>query len=156
VATPLLKRQVKVLKTDAKLGLVFGFAIVCKVKNADGVFEEYYDSGSYDEDRDQVYADHITEEAMIEAATEFMKSQRVVTEDHERDENDAPVKKGMVVHSMPLTESLVTELGMDIDKTGWLVAIEPTTAMFKRYECGELNQFSIGGGAIREPEKESD
>jgi hypothetical protein len=156
VPTPVLKRQVAVLKTDAKLGLVFGFAIVCKVKNADGEFEPYYDTGSYDEELDQVFADHITEEAMMEAATAFMKSQRVVTEDHERDENDVPVKKGQVVHSMTLTEALVTELGMDIDKTGWLIAIEPTTEMFKRYESGELNQFSIGGGAIREPEKEAE
>jgi hypothetical protein len=155
VLSNLHKRQVRVLKTDAKLGLVFGFAIVCKVKNADGVFEDYYDSGSYDEDRKEVYSDHITEEAMLEAVTEFMKSQRVVTEDHERDEDDQPVQKGVVVHSFPLTESIAAQLGIETDKTGWLVATQPTPEVFKRYESGELNQFSIGGGAVRVPEKEA-
>lgn len=149
------KVEVSVLKTDAKLGLVFGFAIVCKVKNADGEFEDYYDSGSYDEDRDETYADHVTEQAMIEGVTEFMKSQRVATEDHERDENDQPVQKGVVVHSFPLTEDIAKSLGIVTEKTGWLVAMQPEASVFKRFESGELRQFSIGGRAVREPEKEA-
>lgn len=149
-------RKVSVLKTDAKLGLVFGWAIVCKVKNAEtGKFEPYYDTGSYDENDDTVYSDHITEEAMIEAVTEFMKSQRVVTEDHERDDDGEPVQKGTVVHSFPLTEALALQLGIVTDKTGWLVASQPDAEVFKRYESGELTQFSIGGGAVRRPEKEA-
>lgn len=151
----LRKVEVTVLKTDAKLGLVFGFAIVCKVKNTDGAFEDYYDSGSYDEDLDAVYSDHIPEQVMLESVTEFMKSQRVATEDHERDDNDQPVQKGVVVHSFPLTEDIAKSLGIETDKTGWLVAMQPTAEVFKRFESGELNQFSIGGGAIRKPEKEA-
>lgn len=150
------KVEVTVLKTDAKLGLVFGFAIVCKVKNAEtGEFEPYYDTGSYDENDETVYADHITEAAMLEGVTAFMKSQRVATEDHERDEDDNPVQKGVVVHSFPLTEDIAKSLGIVCDKTGWLVAMQPDAEVFKRFESGELRQFSIGGRAVREPEKEA-
>lgn len=151
----LRKVEVSILKTDAKLGLVFGFAIVCKIKNADGEFEPYYDSGSYDASDDTVYADHVTESAMLEGVTEFMKSQRVATEDHERDDNDEPVQKGVVVHSFPLTEDIAKSLGIVCDKTGWLVAMQPAPEVFKRFESGELKQFSIGGRAVREPEKEA-
>jgi hypothetical protein len=151
----LRKVEVSVLKTDAKLGLVFGFAIVCKTKNADGVFEDYYDTGSYDENDGKVYSDHITEQAMLEGVTEFMKSARVATEDHERDEDDNPVQKGTVVHSFPLTEDIAKSLGIETEKTGWLVAMQPAAEMFKRFETGELRQFSIGGGAIRVPEKDA-
>lgn len=148
------KVDVSVMKTDAKLGLVFGFAIVCKQKNADGVFEDYYDDGSLDDTDDTVYSDHITEQAMIEGVTEFMKSQRVATEDHERDDDNEPVQKGTVVHSFPLTESIAQSLGIVCDKTGWLVAMEPAPEVFKRFESGELNQFSIGGRVRREKEAE--
>jgi hypothetical protein len=146
------KVDVQVLKTDAKLGLVFGFAIVCKTKNADGEYEDYYDDGSFDATDDTVYSDHITEQAMIEGVTEFMKSQRVATEDHERDDDDEPVQKGMVVHSFPLTEAIAKSLGIDTEKTGWLVAMEPDPEVFKRFEAGELTQFSIGGRVHREKE----
>lgn len=149
------KIEVSVLKTDAKLGLVFGYAIVCKVKNAAGDFEPYYDTGSYDENLDEVFSDHITEQAMLEGVTDFMKSQRVATEDHERDDDDNPVQKGIVVHSFPLTEDIAKSLGIVCEKTGWLVAMQPEPEVFKRFESGELKQFSIGGRAYREPEKDA-
>ena len=149
------KVEVSVLKTDSKLGLVFGFAIVCKTRNADGAFDPYYDTGSYDENLKEVFSDHITEQAMLEGVTEFMKSQRVATEDHERDENDEPVQKGTVVHSFPLTEDIAASLGIVTEKTGWLVAMQPTPEVFKRFETGELRQFSIGGRVYRQPDKEN-
>ena len=92
---------------------------------------------------------------MFEGVIEFMKSARVAIEDHECDENDAPVRKGTVVHSFPLTEDIAASLGIVTDKTGWLVAMQPTAELFKRFESGDLRQFSIGGGAIRVPEKEA-
>ncbi len=149
------KVEVSVLKTDAKLGLVFGFAIVCKIKNDAGEFKDYYDSGSYDENLDEVFSDCITEQAMLEGVTEFMKSQRVATEEHERDDDEKPVQKGTVVHSFPLTEDIAASLGIVTEKTGWLVAMQPAPEVFKRFENGELKQFSIGGRVVREPEKEA-
>lgn len=158
------KAEVTVCKVDSKLGLVFGYAIVCKQRNADGVLEDYYDSGSTDDTDNTTYSDHITEEAMLAGVTEFMKSARVATDMHERqlDENgeqvlDAnkraiPVKSGTVVHSMPLTTSLCEWLGIaDVVKmTGWIVAMQPEAEMLKRFEDGTLKQFSIGGRVTRQ------
>jgi hypothetical protein len=160
------KVEVTVCKTDMKLGLVFGYAIVCKVRNADGALEDYYDSGSEDPTDGQVYSDHITEAAMLEGVTEFMKSQRVATDMHERELDDdgnqvldankraIPVQSGMVVHSMPLTTSLCEWLGIaDVVKmTGWIVAMQPEAEMLKRFEDGTLRQFSIGGRVARQEE----
>lgn len=149
----LAKVQVQVVKTDSKLGLVFGYAIVCKTRNADGELEDYYDTGSYDDTDDTVYSDHITEEAMLAGVTEFMKSQRIATDEHERDgdgDDAKPVASGVVVHSFPLTADIATALGITVEKTGWLVAMQPEAAMLKRFVDGDLRQFSIGGKAVRQ------
>lgn len=164
--TTVRKIEVTACKVDKKLGLVFGYAIVCKVRNDAGELEDYYDTGSVDPTDDEVYSDHITEKAMLEGVTEFMKSQRIVTEMHEReldgngdqvlDDNDRaiPVKKGTVVHSLPLTTSLCEWLGIaDVIKmTGWIVAMQPEAEMLKRFEDGTLKQFSIGGRVSRQKE----
>lgn len=157
-------RKCEVVKVDSKLGIVVGYAIVCKVKNTDGVFEDYYDTGSEDAATGEVYSDHITEGAMLEAATEFMKSSRVATEMHERAVDDSgvlvlddegrpiPVKKGSIVHSFPLTEDLAKLLDIDVKKTGWIVAMEPDTDVLKRFEDGTYKQFSIAGRVTRQVE----
>lgn len=154
------KIEVTALKVDKKLGLVFGYAIVCKVKNADGDFEPYYDSGTEDPDDGEIYSDHITEKCMLEAVTDFMKSSRVATEMHEREVDDAgerimdaPVQKGTVVHSFPLTEDIAAALGISCEKTGWLVAMQPDASMLKKFESGALKQFSIGGLVARQKER---
>ena len=61
-------RKCEVAKVDSKLGLVIGYVVVCKIKNAEGVFEDYYDSGSEDPATGEVYSDHVTEKAALEAA----------------------------------------------------------------------------------------
>lgn len=162
--TPVRKVEVTALKVNAKLGLVFGYAIVCKTKNAAGEFEDYYDTGTEDPEDGEVYSDHITEKAMLDGVTEFMKASRVATEMHER-ELDAdgnrvldedglsiPVQKGTVVHSFPLTEDIAAALGITCEKTGWLVAMQPDAEMLKRFEDGTLTQFSIGGLVGRQKE----
>lgn len=150
-STPIRKVDVAVCKVDHKLGLVFGYAIVCKV---DG--EDYYDTGTKDPDDDVVYSDHITEEAMLEGVTDFMKSSRVAAEMHERtldaDGEEVPVKKGVVVHSFPLTTEIAKALEIDAKMTGWLVAMQPDAAMLKKFESGELKGFSIGGRCARQKE----
>lgn len=157
-------RKCEVAKVDSKLGLVIGYAIVCKIKNADGVFEDYYDTGSEDPATGDVYSDHITEKAMLEACTEFMKSSRVATEMHERATDDSgillrdeegraiPVKKGSIVHSFPLTEDTAKLLGWEVEKTGWVVAMEPDAEVLKKFEDGTYKQFSIAGRLTRQVE----
>lgn len=161
---PARKIEVTALKVDSKLGLVFGYAIVCKIKNAAGEFEPYYDSGTEDPSDGEVYSDHITEKAMLEGVTEFMKNSRIATEMHERELDDegeqvlddegraVPVKKGTVVHSFPLTEDIAKALGIECQKTGWLVAMAPDAEMLKKFETGALKQFSIGGRVARRVE----
>jgi hypothetical protein len=141
---PIRKIEVSVCKVDKRLGLVFGYAIVCKV---DG--EDYYDLGSYDEATEQVVSDHISEDEMLVAVTDFMKSARVAKEMHTGDQ------RGGVVHSFPLTTDIAKALGIVAKTTGWLVAMQPDPDMLAKFESGELTGFSIGGAGQREIEAEA-
>jgi hypothetical protein len=148
------KARAKVCKVDTKLGLVFGYAIVCKVRDPKtGSFVDYYDDGSWDEDDEKVYSDHISEEEMLKATSEFMKSARIATEMHAHDENDQPIQAGTVVHSFPLTTDIAKSLGIKAEQTGWLVAMQPEPQQLAKWASGELTQFSIGGGAYRQKAK---
>lgn len=157
-------RKCEVAKVDASLGLVIGYAVVCKIRNAEGVFEDYYDTGSEDPATGDVYLDHITEKACLEAATDFMKSARVATEMHERAVDDSgvlvldeegrpiPVKKGSIVHSLVVTEDLAKLLGWEVQKTGWVVVMEPDAEVLKKFQDGTYKQFSIAGRLTRQVE----
>jgi adenylate kinase family enzyme len=114
----------------SELGLVFGWGIVCK--DADGA--DYRDP----------QGNHIPEDAMVAATTEFMKSVRVHGDMHSRGLTiDAPA--GIVVHSFPLTSDIAKALGIDTKQTGWLVATAPDPAMLAKFRSGEYTGFSIGG-----------
>jgi len=142
----------KLCKVDVKQGLVFGFAIVCKIRDEKtGAMVDYYDEGSVDPDG-LIYSDHISEEEMLAAATDFMKSaERPHTADHAREADDeTPVSSGGVVHSLPLTSDLLKSLGMTSPFTGWLVAVKPDAPTLAKWASGELQQFSIGGGGARQ------
>lgn len=132
------KIEVQVCKVDQKLGLVFGYAIVCKVDGND-----YYDSGSLDEDG-QVYRDHIPEQDMLEAVTDFMRDARVAKVQHEGGQ------RGLVVHSFPLTTDIAKALDISPRMTGWLVAMQPDPDMLAKFASGELTGFSIGGTGRRQ------
>lgn len=148
------KADVRVCKVDAKLGLVFGYAIICKTRDQKtGAYVDYYDDGSVDDEDSKIYSDHISETEMLAATSEFMKSARVSTEMHDRDANDEPVVDGTVVHSFPLTTDIAKQLGITAELTGWLVAMQPSPTQLKKWISGELTQFSIGGGAYRHKEK---
>ena len=141
----------KICKVDVKQGLVFGFAIVCKVRDESGAMVDYYDEGSVDEADGKVYSDHISEEEMLVAASDFMKSARVHTADHAREaDEETPVSSGTVLHSLPLTTDLLKSLGMTSPFTGWLVAVAPDAPTLAKWASGELQQFSIGGGGRRQ------
>lgn len=148
------KADVRVCKVDTKLGLVFGYAIICKTRDPkSGAYVDYYDDGSVDDEDEKVYSDHISEAEMLAATSAFMKSARVATEMHAHDANDEPIQAGTVVHSFPLTSDIAKQLGIVPEMTGWLVAMQPEPAQLKKWVSGELTQFSIGGGAYRQKEK---
>ena len=126
--------SVEITKYDEDLGLVFGYAIICK---KDG--EDYFDR----------QGDHIPEDAMLEASLDFMRHSRIADEMHKNDE------MGTIVYSMPVTEEIADSLGWgEIKKTGWAVAVYPNEEMLKKIRKGELTAFSIGGVRIEDEEVE--
>jgi hypothetical protein len=124
-----MHKRCDIVKVDESLGLVFGYAIVCKVGG-----EDYYD----------LQGDHISEKEMLKAVTEFMKNSRVAKEMHQGEQI------GEVVHSFPLTEQIADSLGIVADRYGWLIAMQPSADVFAKFASGELTGFSIGGGARAE------
>ena len=119
--------RAEILKVDDELGLVFGWAIVC---TRDG--EPYYDK----------QGDHIPEDAMLRAATDFAKSARASHEQHDRP------AAGQVVHSFPLTAEVAKRFGLETSTTGLMIAVAPDAAMLAKFKSGELTGFSIGGKRI--------
>lgn len=120
--------KVQLAKVDAELGIVFGFAIVCKI---DG--EDYYD----------LQGDHIPESAMLEATADFMKSERVMLDMHDGE------SKGQVVFAFPLTTDIAKALGIETKTTGLIIGMKPDDSeILGKFASGEYSGFSIGGSYI--------
>lgn len=114
----------KAVGVNEELGLVFGYAAITK---KDG--EDYYD----------LQKDHFSDSALLDAATDFMLSKRVLGDMHE-----AADGRG-VVFSFVLTEELAKAFGIETSTYGWLVGVKPTPAMFEKFKSGEYTGFSVGG-----------
>lgn len=126
--------ETKILKVSTELGLIFGFAAICKI---DG--QDFYDADN----------EHYPEEAMLADTTEFAKSRRVACTMHARDAAGAPVKDGGVVHTFPLTTEIAKALDIQTRRTGLLVALAPDDpATLEKARSGEFTGFSIGGAVI--------
>jgi hypothetical protein len=117
-------KAASVVKVDDSLGLVFGFAIVCKI---DG--EPYYD----------LQDEMIPEDSMLRAASDFMLNSRVAKEMHEGDD------AGTVVFAFPLTTDIAKALDIQTKQTGLLVAMQPNASTLAKFKSGALTGFSIGG-----------
>jgi len=126
------KTYVKVEKVDSDLGLVLGFAIVCK---EDG--EDYFD----------LQGDHIPEDAMLKASTDFMKNSRLA-----RDMHTAEDESGQVVFAFPLTTDIAEALGIVTKKTGLIIAMQPDKEMLAKFADGTYTGFSIGGQRVEDEE----
>lgn len=122
--------QCEFVKVDEELGLVFGFAVICKQGG-----EEYYD----------VQGDHITEAALLPAATDFAKHSRVSTDMHARVSPGVPEPDGDVVFMFPLTTEIAAALDIETPTTGLLVAMQPSGDVLAKFKSGEYTGFSIGG-----------
>lgn len=123
--------RARVLKVDDSLGLVMGFAIVCKEGG-----EPYFD----------LQGDHIPEDTMMKAALDFMQNSQVAKEMHQGE----PV--GSVVFAFPLTSDVAKSFGLTTERTGLMIAMKPNDAMLKRFQGGELTGFSIGGLRLKDEE----
>lgn len=125
--------EVSVLKVDKSLGLVFGWAIICK---RDG--EDYYDL-NIDPDTLERVPEHIPEETMLKSAADFMQDYRLGKEMHEG------ASRGEYVFAFPLTTEIAKAMGIQSRMTGLMVAFKPDPAMLEKFASGELTGFSIGG-----------
>lgn len=124
--------KAQVVKVDDSLGLVFGWAIVCK---KDG--EPYFD----------LQGDYIPEESMLKATADFMVKSRVNKEMH------TGSQQGTVVFSFPLTTDIAKAMGIASDQTGWMVAVKPDNAeALAKFKDGTYTGFSIGGNRITDKE----
>ena len=121
----------EVTKVDEDLGLVMGFAIVC---TEDG--DPYFD----------VQGDHIPEDSMLKAATDFMIHSRVAKEMHTGD------AAGSVVFAFPLTADIAESMGITTKKTGLMIAMKPDEDMLEKFRSGEYTGFSIGGVRVEDEE----
>lgn len=118
------------MKVDAKLGLVFGWAIVCKQGG-----EDYYD----------LQDDHIPEDTMLKAAMDFMEERRELKLMHKGK------RQGTVVFAWPLTTEVAKAMGIKTGVTGLMIAVKPTNKrILKDIESGKLTGFSIGGFRIED------
>ena len=119
--------RAEVAKVDTSLGLVMGWAIVCK---EDGV--PYFDTQD----------DHVPESSMMEAAADFAKSGAMAGEQHTR--SDA----GTYLFMWPMTTDVAKAFGVETKKTGLMVAMKPDAEMLAKFQSGELTGFSIGGSRV--------
>ncbi len=121
----------EVVKVDEELGLVMGWAIVSTI---DG--KPYFDK----------QGDHIPDESMLHAATDFMLNSRIAGEMH-KDEGDLEKveDRGSVVFAFPMTAEVASSFGIVTKKTGLMIAMRPDEEMLEKFREGELTGFSIGG-----------
>lgn len=131
-------KHAKVLKVDETLGVVFGWAIVCK---EDG--EDYYDTQDH----------HIPEDVMLKAAHDAAPhivggDMHVWTGDPEDDSEAVPVQKGDITFMFPLTTDIAKAMGLSTSVTGLMIGYKPhDLAILQKFKDGTYTGFSIGGRA---------
>ncbi len=121
----------EILKVDDELGLVFGFAIVSKDRQADGSFTAHWDTQEH----------HIPEDVVVKSAAEFMASERAAHDMHGGDDT----LHGQVLFAFPLTEDVAKALDIQTPKTGLLIGMKPGVEVLAKFKSGEYTGFSIGG-----------
>ena len=120
------------VKVDEALGLVLGWAIVCK---KDG--EDYYD----------LQDDHIPEDAMLRASVDFMQNSRMAKEMHEGE------SKGSILFAFPMTTDIAKAFGIETKTTGLLIAMKPDSdETLQKFRDGTYTGFSIGGHRLIDEE----
>lgn len=110
-----------------------GWAIVCK---KDGI--DYFD----------VQGDHIPEQSMLEAATDFMMNSRVIKDMHRGE----PLS-GSIVFAFPMTTEVAKAFNVETNQTGLMIAMRPDNEqILQKFKTGEYTGFSIGGSRIQDEE----
>lgn len=142
---PMDKALVRIAKIDENLGMVFGYAIVCKVNG-----EPYYDlnidlTGKHVGKR---VPEHIPEETMLKACIDFMQTARVGNEMHGGED------KGTFVCAFPLTTDIAKAMGINTNVTGLMVGYKPPPELLSKFKDGTYKGFSIEGRRLSYQEHE--
>lgn len=120
-----IAKTTEILKVDDELGLVFGYAMVCKI---DG--EPHFDLQGH----------HIPEDTMTRVLAKFMQGDVVAKDMHTGEQI------GTYVFAFPMTTEIAKSLDIQVKQTGALVAMKPDSAdMIAKFKSGERTGFSIGG-----------
>lgn len=138
-------KSVRIAKIDESLGLVFGYAIVCKI---DG--KPYYDL-NVDKLDDGTYKrvpEHIPEESMLKAAVDFMQGSRPGNEMHKGDDT------GTYVFAFPMTTEIAKAFGIETRTTGLMIAYKPSPEVFAKFKDGTYKGFSIEGRRVKSVEQQ--
>lgn len=126
----------KIAKVDETLGIVFGWAVICKVAG-----EDYYDwnidSGGVH--KGELIPEHITEPAMLKSAAQFMASDRPGNEMHEGGD------VGKFLFAFPLTTDIAKAMGIASPRTGLMVGYQAPPAVLAKFKSGAYTGFSIEG-----------
>jgi len=126
-----------VIKTDAKTGMVYGWASVSA--KADG---------SPLVDRD---GDTIPTPVLESAMHDFMASYRSGGVMHEGDDEGIVVESLLVTAEKLEAMGIPAEVAQSIPEGAFIgLKLDPTSATFQRVQSGELGMFSIFGKAVIE------
>ena len=136
-----------VINVDDEHGLVFGYAIVCKNRDADGNLVEYYDLNVDLEGvhKGQRVPEHITEDAMFKAAVDAAETgmQTAGNDMH------AGPDVGSYYFQFPVTEEIAKALGWQVEKTGLVVGYPPADDdILAKFRDGTYTGFSIEGQRV--------
>lgn len=131
--------KVRVSEVDTDLGVVFGWAIISKIKGVD-----YFD----------VQDDHIPERSMLIAATGYMQGRRVAGNMHRQIDAEGNVERvGTVIFAWPMTAEIKKSMGLKSDFTGLMVGMKvDSPKVLEKFRSGAYTGFSIGGRRIVDKE----
>ena len=128
------KNIYKIAAVDEEAGIVFGWAMVSKINDVD-----YYDL-NFDRDTMEFVPEHIPEDAMFKSAIGFMDTDRAGNDMHEGPDI------GKFVFGFPLTTEIAKAMGIECDRTGFMVGFRPENAeILEKFKTKEYTGFSIEG-----------
>lgn len=131
------EKSFNVAKVDTDLGIVFGWAIISKIRGV-----EYYDT----------QGDHIPEDSMLRAAADYVQESRIAGNMHRYANRSARSveRVGEVVFAFPLTSEIAVSMGISSPVTGFMIGMKVTRPdILEKFKDGTYTGFSIGGVRIR-------
>ena len=116
----------KIAKIDTRLGLVFGWAVVCSQDS-----QPYFDLQGH----------NIEPSGLLKAASEFMLKSRRARKQHTEE------SAGEIVFCWPLTADIAGAFGIESRTTGLMIGMKCTKEVLAKFADGTYSGFSIGGFA---------